>query len=41
MKTLVAKVTDRGQTSIPAEIRTSLALKPGMRIVWELRDDAF
>ena len=40
MKTLVTKVTDRGQTSIPAEIRNSLALKPGMSIVWELRDDA-
>ena len=38
MKTLVTKVTDRGQTSIPAEIRASLALKPGMSIVWELRE---
>jgi len=39
MRTLVTKVTDRGQTSIPAEIRERLALKPGMSIVWEQRDD--
>lgn len=41
MKTLVTKVTERGQTSIPAEIRTRLALKPGMSIVWEQREGTF
>ena len=39
MKTLVTKVTERGQTSIPAEIRAQMALKPGMSIVWELGSD--
>lgn len=28
-------VTDRGQTSIPVEIRRALGLQPGVRLDWE------
>lgn len=29
-------VTERGQTSIPAEIRRALDVEPGDRLVWEV-----
>ena len=33
-------VTERGQTSIPAEVRKEMGLHPGVRLVWErLSDD--
>jgi AbrB family looped-hinge helix DNA binding protein len=32
----VAKVTAKGQTTIPKEIRAALAIAPGDRIVWEV-----
>jgi len=38
MKTLSTVVTERGQVSIPAEIRKQMRLEPGMRVVWELND---
>ena len=39
MKTLATMVTERGQVSIPAEIRKKMKLKPGQRILWELTPD--
>lgn len=38
MKTLSTLVTDRGQVSIPAEIRKQMKLEAGMRVVWKLAD---
>jgi AbrB family looped-hinge helix DNA binding protein len=35
MKTLVTTVTERGQVSIPAEIREQLQIQPGQRLEWE------
>jgi len=35
MKTLVTTVTERGQVSIPAQIREQLHIQPGQRLVWE------
>lgn len=35
MKTLVTTVTERGQVSIPAQIREHLHIQPGQRLVWE------
>lgn len=31
----ITKVTDRGQTSIPAELRRKLGLVTGQRLLWE------
>lgn len=39
MKTLVTTVTERGQVSIPAEVRKTLHLEPGMKLVWEAVSD--
>ena len=39
MKTLVTTVTERGQVSIPAEVRKTLHLEPGMRLVWQTVSD--
>jgi len=36
MKTLVTCITERGQISIPAEIRAQLNWKPGKRLLWEV-----
>ncbi len=36
MKTLATVVTERGQVSIPAEIRKQMNLTSGQRIVWEI-----
>lgn len=35
MNTLVTVVTERGQTSIPAEIRRQLKLKTGQKLRWQ------
>ena len=35
MKTTVTRITERGQTSVPASIRRRLQLTMGARIVWE------
>ena len=35
MKTAVTRITERGQTSVPASIRRRLQLTMGARIVWE------
>ena len=34
MKTMVTKVTERGQISIPASVREYMALRPGMSLLW-------
>ncbi|MCS6995831.1 MAG: type II toxin-antitoxin system PrlF family antitoxin [Casimicrobiaceae bacterium] len=34
-----AKVTVKGQTTIPAEIRAALGVKPGDFVAWELASD--
>lgn len=39
MNTLITTVTERGQVSIPAEIRKHLGLKPGQRLEWEVVSD--
>jgi AbrB family looped-hinge helix DNA binding protein len=36
MKTLATVVTERGQVSIPAEIRKKMNLTSGRRILWEM-----
>jgi antitoxin PrlF len=32
----LAKITAKGQTTIPAEIRTALKAKPGDTLLWEI-----
>ncbi len=39
MKTLVTKVTERGQASIPAFIRNTLQLESGSALVWKIAED--
>jgi AbrB family looped-hinge helix DNA binding protein len=39
MKTYVTCITERGQISIPAEIRSQLNWKPGHRLLWEATAD--
>ena len=39
MKTLITTITERGQISIPAEIRRTLDLEPGQRLEWEVVSD--
>lgn len=34
MKTMVTKVTERGQISIPASVREYMSLRPGMSLLW-------
>ncbi len=36
MKTLVTMVTERGQVSIPSQIRRQLNLRGGERVMWEV-----
>ena len=38
MKTLVTKVTERGQASIPASIRDSMGLLPGTILSWSMAE---
>ncbi|HMO50420.1 MAG TPA: AbrB/MazE/SpoVT family DNA-binding domain-containing protein [Kiritimatiellia bacterium] len=35
MVTLITKITERGQASIPAEVRRLLGLRPGTKLLWE------
>ncbi len=37
--TAVAKITTKGQTTIPQEIRAALHVKPGDLIAWEVGTD--
>ncbi len=37
--TAVAKVTAKGQTTIPKEVREALEIAPGDLLVWELAPD--
>ncbi|MBF0419143.1 MAG: type II toxin-antitoxin system PrlF family antitoxin [Magnetococcales bacterium] len=37
--TSIAKITAKGQTTIPREIREALHVGPGDQIVWESLDD--
>lgn len=37
--TVIAKISAKGQTTIPAPIRAALRLSPGDLIAWELTDD--
>lgn len=32
-------ITDKGQTTVPVEIREALKIPPGSRIEWSLQDD--
>lgn len=34
-----AKITSKGQTTLPAEVRSALAVGPGDRVYYELLDD--
>lgn len=36
---LTSTITERGQTTIPAEVRKALSLKPHQRLTYEIRDD--
>ena len=35
----IAKITSKGQTTVPADIRDALHAAPGDSLVWELQDD--
>jgi antitoxin PrlF len=35
----VSKVTSKGQTTLPQEVRAALALEPGDRVVYEIEGD--
>lgn len=35
----VAKITSKGQTTIPRDVRTALHVAPGDLIAWEVGDD--
>jgi len=39
MKTLATVVTERGQVSIPSQIRRQLHLHSGQRVMWEALND--
>jgi AbrB family looped-hinge helix DNA binding protein len=41
MNTLVTKVTERGQVSIPASVRAYLNLQPGMGLLWNTSSDRY
>ena len=41
MKTLVTKVTERGQVSIPATIRESMQMTPGTTLLWNRGQDSY
>jgi AbrB family looped-hinge helix DNA binding protein len=36
MKTIATRITERGQVSIPTEVRKQLHWVPGQRILWEV-----
>jgi AbrB family looped-hinge helix DNA binding protein len=35
----ISKVTSKGQTTLPREVREALSLKPGDRVVYEIEGD--
>lgn len=35
----IAKITSKGQTTIPQEVRAALHVEPGDLIAWEVRPD--
>jgi len=35
----ISTLTDKGQTTVPQEIREALKVKPRQRLIWSLRDD--
>ncbi|MBX3733573.1 MAG: AbrB/MazE/SpoVT family DNA-binding domain-containing protein [Verrucomicrobiae bacterium] len=35
----ISTVTDKGQTTVPQEIREALGIAPRQRLVWEVRKD--
>lgn len=37
--TAIAKITAKGQTTIPAEIRAALSARPGDLVAWEMAPD--
>ncbi|HXF07273.1 MAG TPA: type II toxin-antitoxin system PrlF family antitoxin [Candidatus Acidoferrales bacterium] len=37
--TAIAKITAKGQTTIPQDIRTALRVQPGDLIAWEMAED--
>jgi len=36
---VTSTLTDKGQTTVPQEIRTALGVVPRQRLVWEIRKD--
>lgn len=36
---IIAKITSKGQTTIPASIRDALHASPGDSLLWEMQDD--
>jgi len=40
MRTAETTITERGQISIPAEIRRKLSLKPGLKLLWSQVSDS-
>lgn len=41
MKTLVTKMTERGQVSIPASIREAMQMTPGTTLLWNQGQDRY
>ena len=41
MKTMVTRVTERGQVSIPASIRESMQMEPGTTLLWNRGPDRY
>ena len=41
MKTLVTRVTERGQVSIPASIREYMQMTPGTTLLWNRGQDRY
>lgn len=37
--TAIAKITAKGQTTVPREIRSALNVKPGDLLMWEIAKD--
>ena len=35
----VAKITSKGQTTVPREVRLVLAVKPGDSIIWDIHEN--
>jgi antitoxin PrlF len=36
----ISKVTSKGQTTLPREVREALSLRPGDRVVYDIEGDA-